>query len=99
MISPKIARELRDKSFDVQAIKSDRPDLETVADLEIVQRIRAEQRGIVTSNVADFQPIHQRLLASQEEHYGILFTWDASLPRNKANVPLWVKTLKGVLKA
>lgn len=98
MISPKIARELRSKGdFDVQAIKGDRPDLEAVADREIVRRIAAEQRTLVTNDVLDFQLIHNQMLVACEEHYGLIFTSDSTMPRNKASIPLWVKSLKKVL--
>jgi predicted nuclease of predicted toxin-antitoxin system len=99
MISPKIARELRGKGFDVQAIKGDRPDLEAVADREIVRRIAAEQRTLVTNDVLDFQLIHNQMLAAGEEHYGLIFTSDSTMPRNKASIPLWVKSLEKLLKA
>lgn len=98
MISPKIARELRGRGdFDVQAIKGDRPDLEAVADREIVRRIATEQRTLVTNDVLDFQLIHNRMLAAGEEHYGLIFTSDATMPRNKVSIPLWVKALEKVL--
>jgi predicted nuclease of predicted toxin-antitoxin system len=99
MISPRIARELRAKGFDVQAIKSDRPDLEAVADREIVRRLSAEQRAVVSNDVLDFQLIHNKLLSAGEGHYGMLFTDDATMPRNKASIPLWVKTLGALLEA
>ena len=98
MISPKIARELRGKGFDVQAIKGDRPDLEAVADREIVRRMAAEKRALVSNDVLDFQLLHNQLAAAGEEHYGIVFTDDASMPRNKASIPLWVETLATLLK-
>lgn len=99
MISPKIARELRSRGdFDVQAIKGDRPDLEAVADREIVRRIAAEQRALVTNDVLDFQLIHNQMLAAGEEHYGLIFTNDSTMPRNKASIPLWVKALGKILK-
>ena len=98
MISPKIARELRGRGgFDVQAIKGDRPDLEAVADREIVRRIAAERRTLVTNDVLDFQLIHNQMLAAGEEHYGLIFTSDSTMPRNKASIPLWVKALEKVL--
>lgn len=98
MISPKIARELRSGgNFDVQAIKGDRPDLEAVADREIVRRIAAEQRALVTNDVIDFQLIHNQMLAAGEEHYGLIFTSDSTMPRNKVSIPLWVKALEKVL--
>ena len=98
MISPKIARELRGKGFDAQAIKADRPDLEAVADREIIRRMAAEKRVIVSNDVLDFQLIHNQLAAAGEEHYGIVFTDDVSMPRNKASIPLWVKTLTALPK-
>lgn len=100
MISAKIARELRGRGdFDVQAIKGDRPDLEAVADREIVRRIATEQRALVTNDVLDFQLIHNQMLAAGEEHYGLIFTSDSTMPRNKASIPLWVKALTELLKA
>jgi predicted nuclease of predicted toxin-antitoxin system len=97
MISPKIARELRSKGFDVQAIKGDRPDLEAVADREVVRRIGAEKRTLVTNDVLDFQLIHNQMLAAGEDHYGLIFTSDSTMPRNKASIPLWVKVLDKLL--
>lgn len=98
MISPKIARELRGRGFDAQAIKADRPDLEAVADREIVRRIAVERRAIVSNDVLDFQLIHNQMMSAGEEHYGMVFTNDATMPRNKASVSLWVKTLAKLLK-
>jgi predicted nuclease of predicted toxin-antitoxin system len=98
MISPKIARELRGRGdFDVQAIKADRPDLEAVANREIIRRIAAEQRALVTNDVLDFQLIHNQMLTAGEEHYGLIFTSDSTMPRNKASIPLWVSALERIL--
>lgn len=99
MISPRIARELRAAGHDAQAIKADRPELEALADGEVLRRAAADRRALVTNDVLDFQLIHNQLLAAGEEHYGIVFTDDATLPRNKASIPLWVKTLGELLKA
>ncbi len=75
----------------------DRPNLEAVADREIVRSIAAEQRALVTNDVLDFQLIHNQMLAAGEEHYGLIFTSDSTMPRNKASIPLWVKSLEKVL--
>jgi len=99
MISPRIARELRRKKFDVEAIKADRPELEALADKEVIARAAAERRSLVTNDVLDFQMIHNRLLDSGETHYGIVFTSDTTMPRNKASVGFWVKALEKLLKA
>ncbi len=99
MISPRIARELREKGHDVQAIKRDRPELAGQADREIVQRMAKERRAIVTNDVVDFQFIHDRVLAEGERHAGLIFTFDETMARNKATIPKWVETLAALLDA
>jgi predicted nuclease of predicted toxin-antitoxin system len=93
MISPRIARQLREKGYDVQAIKHDRPELAGQADNEIVRRMSAEQRAIVTNDVADFQLIHDRAMAAGDHHAGLVFTFDDAMPRSKASVPQWVENI------
>lgn len=97
MISPRIARELRESGHDVQAIKKDRLDLVGRTDREIVQRMGIEWRAIVTNDVADFQAIHERLIAAGENHAGMVFTFDVTMPRAKAAIQLWVQTLAALL--
>ncbi len=98
-ISPRIARELRERGHDVQALKRDRSDLSGRSDRELVRLMAVEGRAIVTNDVADFQPLHDRLLAAGEEHAGMIFTSDATMPRGKAAIPLWVKRLGELLDA
>lgn len=98
MISPKIARELSALGHDVQAITGDRPELKATPDIALVRRMQAEGRSIVTNDVRDFQPIHHQLIARGEEHSGMVFTWDASLPRSKAGIPVWIAALDQLLK-
>ncbi len=97
MISPRIARELRGVGHDVQAIKKDRPDLVGRTDREIVQRMSIEWRAIVTNDIADFQAIHERMLAAGEDHAGMVFTFDATVPRRKATISQWVQMLSSLL--
>ncbi len=97
MISPRIARELRGAGHDVQAVKKDRPDLIGRTDREIVQRMAVEWRAIVTNDVGDFQEIHERLMATGEDHAGMVFTFDATMPRSKAAIDLWVQSLAALL--
>lgn len=99
MISPRIARELRARDHDAVAIKSDRPDLMSRRDREIVRRMATERRVIVTNNVKDYRPIHDRFLAGGEDHYGMVFTFDDTMPRNRASIPLWVSVLETLLGA
>ncbi len=97
MISPRVARELRERGHDVQAVKKDRPDLGGRSDRELVQRMAAEQRAIVTNDIADYQPIHDRMLAAGEAHAGIVFTSDSTMPRNREAISQWVARLSGLL--
>jgi predicted nuclease of predicted toxin-antitoxin system len=97
MISPRIARELRDHGHDVQAVKRDRPDLASRDDRELIRAMATERRAIVTNDIADFQAIHDQLLAAGDEHYGMIFTFDATMPRSKGATPHWVQTLSELL--
>ncbi len=57
-----------------------------------------ERRTIVTNdNVDDFQKIHDQFLATGDEHQGIVFTFDATMPRTKDAIPQWVQTLTELL--
>ncbi len=93
MISPRVARELREHGHDVHAVKKDRPDLASRSDREIVRQMAAERRAIVTNDIADFHTIHDRFLATEEEHSGMIFTFDTTMPRTKNTIPQWVQVL------
>jgi hypothetical protein len=97
MISPRIARELRESGHDVQAIKKDRPDLLGRSDREIVQRMGIEWRAIVTNDIGDFQQIHEQVMAAGGGHAGLVFTFDATMPRSKTAISLWVQALAALL--
>jgi predicted nuclease of predicted toxin-antitoxin system len=97
MISPRIARELRGHGHDVQAVKHDRPDLASRSDRELVRQMAAERRAIVTNDIADFQAIHDHLLAAGDEHRGMIFTFDATMPRTKSAISQWVQALAKLL--
>lgn len=97
MISPRVARELRAAGHDAQAIKADRPDLEAASDRDVLLRAAADRCALVTNDVRDFRLLHDRFLATGDEHYGIVFTEDATLPRNRASIPLWLETLGAFL--
>ena len=97
MIPPQVARGLREAGYDVQAIKWDRNDLLGSSDLELVQYMTTERRTIVTNDVDDFQKIHDQFLSTGDEHQGMVFTFDATMPRSKDAIPRWVDVLSGLL--
>ncbi len=98
MISPAIARQLREQGHDVQAVKRDRPDLTGRSDHELVHQMKGERRAIVTNDIADFQAIHDQIVAREDEHYGMVFTVDATMPRSKDSIPNWVDALGELLR-
>jgi hypothetical protein len=81
------------------AVKKDRPELEQRHDPTVLQAAAAERRAVVTNNVRDYQAAHERAVARGETHYGVIYTYDDTLPRNKAAIPLWVATLEAFLEA
>ncbi len=99
MISPRIARELRDIGHDVQAVKKDRPDLVGRSDRELVRLVGVEGRVIVTNDIADLQAIHAQRMGSGGEHHGMVFTLDATMPRSKRSILQWVTALGELIES
>lgn len=64
-----------------------------------MRRAAPERRALVTNNARDFRPRHDRLLAAGEEHYGLLFTFDETMPRRRRDIVLWVSVLGALLDA
>lgn len=62
MLSPAIARALRDRGHDVVAV-GERPEWRAFCDVEVVDVARRERRAIVTANLRDFRPLHRDLVA------------------------------------
>jgi len=56
-------------------------------DREVVCHIVAEQRTLVANDVLDFHLIHNQMHAAGEDHYGLIFASDSTMPRNKASIP------------
>jgi hypothetical protein len=98
MLSPAIARALRARGHDVEAIKG-HPDLEGLPDSDIVAVARREQRAIVTSNVRDFRPIHVELITpGGAGHAGFVFV-PTTYRLTKAEVGRLVTALESKLAA
>ena len=98
MISWRIAAELRNRSHDVVAVKRDRPGLESRLDPTVLAAAALEQRAVVTNNIRDYHAAHERMRARGEDHYGVIYTHDDTLPRNRAAFPL-VSALEAFLRA
>jgi hypothetical protein len=73
MLAPTIARELRDRGHDVEAV-SGHPDREALSDREIMGLARREQRAVVTNNLRDYRPLHhEAVVPGGPGHFGMIF--------------------------
>lgn len=96
--SPRIAQQLRRRGHEVVSV-SERAELIGLSDSVLLRVAGAERRAIVTENVADFVELTRQFAASDEEHYGLIFTSSSRLPRSRATVGIFVRELARFLQA
>jgi hypothetical protein len=73
MLSPEIARELRTRGYDVEAVAG-HPDREGLSDSQIIVVARTEHRTIVTNNLCDYRPLHSEAITpGGHGHFGMIF--------------------------
>lgn len=73
MLSPAIARELRDRGHDVLAIAG-HPGWVALSDPEVMALARTERRAVVTSNLRDYRPLHaDAIIPGGPGHFGMIF--------------------------
>jgi hypothetical protein len=70
-LSDQIARLLRERGLDVQAIV-ERSDLLQAPDREVMRVASVEDRAVVTNNIKDFRPIAAERLTSGQGHAGLI---------------------------
>lgn len=96
MLTPVIARELRARGHDVEAIAGN-PDHETLSDTEVVALARAQRRAIVTNNIRDYRPLLiEAVVSGDPGHCGMIFM-PGNYRRTKADVGRIVKALEAKL--
>jgi predicted nuclease of predicted toxin-antitoxin system len=73
MLTPAIARELRARGHDVEAVAG-HPDREALSDPEVMAIARAEHRAVVTNNLRDYRPLHhEAIVPGGPGHFGMIF--------------------------
>jgi hypothetical protein len=92
----RIAVKLRERGHDV-AVQAE-PALRGLPDGELLAFCIDERRALVTENVADLVPLAHQLAARGDEHYGLVFSSPASMPRGAATIGLFVATLDRLLR-
>jgi hypothetical protein len=96
MLSPAIARELRERGHDVEAIAG-HPDREALPDSEVLALSQAEHRAIVTNNVRDFGPLHnEAIIPGGTGHHGMIFI-PGTYRRTKDDIGKIVTALEALL--
>jgi Domain of unknown function (DUF5615) len=96
MLSPAIARELRARGHDAEAVAGS-PDREALSDPEVLALARAEHRAIVTNNLRDFRPLHHDAITpGGAGHFGMIFL-PGSHRRTKADTGRIIAALEELL--
>lgn len=73
MLTPAIARELRARGHDVEAVAG-HPDREALSDPEVMAIARAEHQAVVTNNLRDYRPLHhEAIVPGGPGHFGMIF--------------------------
>jgi predicted nuclease of predicted toxin-antitoxin system len=96
MLSPRIARELHARGFDVLAIAGDREHA-GLPDPEVMSLARAEQRAVVTNNLRDYRPLHHEAVTpGGPGHYGMI-SMPGSYRRTRADEGRIISALQAIL--
>lgn len=77
-LSVEIARELRGRGADVDAV-TERPELIGASDEHLMEQAMQEDRAVITNNLRHFRPIAAHRLAQGRQHAGLIL-----LPSNRA---------------
>ncbi len=95
--SPRIASELAKAGFDVVPASGDER-CHGASDEELLAIATAEQRAVVTENVADFMALAARWSADGRAHAGIILTHPERFNRARRSYPgTLIKALKAFL--
>ena len=95
--SPVIAALLCERGHDVVAAVERGRQAED--DEALLGLCSAEERSLLTTNVADFTVLARNWQAQGRVHAGLVFTSDASLPRIRGTIGVYVEALDVLLSA
>jgi hypothetical protein len=91
-----IAEQLRTMGHD--AVAAVERDWHREPDEALLALCVAEQRALLTNNVGDFMTVIRGWAVRGQQHAGLVFTSDASLPRTHATIGRYVKLLDALLR-
>jgi hypothetical protein len=97
LYSQSIAESLRERGHDVISVH-ERPDLEGLKDARLFPLLTDERRAIVTENWPDYQEEMSAAARSGRDHYSVLFTSRARMPRSRETIGLYIRVLDDFLQ-
>jgi hypothetical protein len=96
MLTPEIARELRARGHDVEAVAG-HPDWEGLSGSQIMVIARTEHRAIATNNLRDYRPLHSEAITpGGHGHFGMIFI-PSNYRRTKADTGRIIAALEAKL--
>ncbi len=96
-LSVEIARELRRRGGDVEAV-TERPELVGASDERLMDQAMQEDRAVITNNVRHFRPIAAQRLAQGKQHAGLILL-PSSRVRNRAATVALADAIEAVMRA
>jgi hypothetical protein len=96
-LSVEIARELRRRGHDVEAV-TERPDLLRASDERLMEIAMQEDRAVITNNLRHFRPIAAQRLAQGKQHAGLILL-PSSRARNRAATGALADAIESVIRA
>lgn len=95
--APEIGKQLRANGHNVDCV-AERPELRGQSDERLFALMPAERRAIVTEDWADFRLLVERAADDGSDHYGVVFTSRAGLPRGKDTIGLYLRVVDAFLR-
>jgi hypothetical protein len=96
-LSVEIARELRRRGHDVEAV-TERPDLLRAPDERLMEVAMQEDRAVITNNLRHFRPIAAQRLAQGKQHAGLILL-PSSRARNRGATEALADAIEAVVRA
>ena len=96
MLSPTIARKLRERGYDVLAVV-EHPGWAALSEPEVLAVARTERTAVVTNNLRDYRPLHSDAITpGGPGHFGMVFM-PGSYRRTKADTGRIISALEAKL--
>lgn len=92
MISPAVARELRARGHDVEAV-AERIDLVAASDDEVLRAAASAGRAVIAMNISDFAVLDRDWRSQSLTHAGIIFVPSVAFPQDRSLVGALVTSL------